>query len=289
MVDSHYKFNEIIACPISKQRMILKNDKYWSESLKCDFNPADMDFRILKNNIADFQKFWAWGQKDYEEWEDKHYLNNPNLNLLEERESLKSVYSLLNTESYSGSIIDVGGGLGLAKYFFPNSKLFCVSDPYNFVDHLNLLKGCANLKQFKEIYPFLFDHSINYVCSDSEYLPFLSNIADVVHMRSCIDHFLNPEAALIEARRILKKRGHLIVGNSLETELGDNKIVLLKENIKNIIKRVFGKFEHDHHTWHPTIENLEKLFESTGFKIIDKIFQPSFEGKVVYYKLGIKN
>jgi len=274
----------MLACPLSKEPLVKVGCGFYSRVLEKVYYFEDMDFRILPNRTTEYQQFWSWGQKDYEKWEEDCYLNSERLDLLAERNALVEVYEKLGLSDATGTVIDIGGGLGLAKYFFPVASNFYVADPFHYNKHLRMLKECTNIERFRETYPFLFDSCIQYLCCDSEYLPFLNGSADIVHMRSCVDHFLNPEASLLEARRILKKDGYLIIGNSLDS-VDERKSLQILEEIKNYVKSLSGRREHDHHTWHPTENNLESLIHNTGFKIKMKLYQESYQKRVIYFLL----
>jgi hypothetical protein len=109
------------------------------------------------------------------------------------------------------------------------------------------------------VYPFL-GAEVDFVIGHGENLPFRSNAFDIVHLRSVIDHFLNPELALREVYKVMKKSGVLIIGVSLE-KLDSSVLSKIKKILKNLN---VVKAQHDHHSWHPSIENLRILCTSTG-------------------------
>jgi SAM-dependent methyltransferase len=87
--------------------------------------------------------------------------------------------------------------------------------------HIDIFGQNSNLPELVAVCPFLPD-ALNFICADAEFLPIQQMSFDVVHMRSCIDHFLNPELALFEAHRVLQRTGQLIVGASLFEEGGES-------------------------------------------------------------------
>ncbi|MBA7584534.1 hypothetical protein ES708_26489 [subsurface metagenome] len=108
-------------------------------------------------------------------------------------------------------------------------------------------------------------------------------------MRSVIDHFLDPVLALLEAFRVLKKGGQLIIGTFvLGGKNGKNRDTF-KENIKNILQLFSPKILYkyiltDHHTWHPKLDELIQLINKCGFNIEKIYWQKGYNEKVCYVK-----
>jgi ubiquinone/menaquinone biosynthesis C-methylase UbiE len=150
------------------------------------------------------------------------------------------------------------------------------------VDPLN--KDASHLKEknhnLLKTYPFMMNQ-FNFVCSFAEHLPFKSMSFDIVHMRSCIDHFLNPVLALNEAYRVLKKNGSIVIG--MYVEGGKSGI---QGKIKNYIKDLLGNIGidrfKDYHVWHPTYSELVSLIEESNFVVEKEVWQPGYNDTVVY-------
>jgi ubiquinone/menaquinone biosynthesis C-methylase UbiE len=118
----------------------------------------------------------------------------------------------------------------------------------------------------------------------AELLPFIHSQFDWVHMRSMLDHVQVPDLALLEAHRVLRNDGNLLVG--LYVEGGKSGNISTKQKVKHLIKDGLSfvginKWK-DHHTWHPTFSNLIKLIEDNGFVVTDVYWQPHWKDQVCY-------
>ena len=103
-------------------------------------------------------------------------------------------------------------------------------------------------------------------------------------MRSMLDHVQIADLAILEAHRVLKKGGNLLIG--LYVEGGKSGNMSSKQKVKHLIKDGlslvgFNKWK-DHHIWHPTYSNLTKLIEDNGFVIQDVYWQPYWNDQVCY-------
>lgn len=220
------------------------------------------DFRL---NFAIFLDDWSSGQSEFEEWF-SGYLKNGELDL--------SFYDLEVSRdaqiyekfviSNKGRVLDVGGQLGhIRKYLNPHQE-YCSLDPF-----IGAHRLAANKKQLFLTYPL--DEPLNLIAGFAEFLPFKEMSFEVVNMRSCLDHFFNPQQALLEAFRVLKPNGHLIIGLTLEGQT-------TKAKIKDLIRPIAGAFFHkfqDHHMWHPTYGNLNALTNNCGFTLVEEFWQTS--------------
>ena len=139
----------------------------------------------------------------------------------------------------SGNCLDIGCG-ALARPSYMNKFInWFGTDPYY---------GNA-----KREFPF--------VQGVAEYLPFADKSFDNVFMGTSIDHFLNPEKAILEARRVLKDNGKILIWYAERTGK------LYDEWLKN------GGMYNKHHKWAWNNNSLKELVESCGFKTltIDKL------------------
>ena len=130
------------------------------------------------------------------------------------------------------------------------------------------------------------NEKINFICGVAEFLPFKENCFNWVHMRSMLDHVQLPDLALIEARRVLKRNGKILIG--LYVEGGKTGRKKASRLIKDFIKETLSFFGFtkwdDHHTWHPSFNNLKKMVTDNGFIIDDIFWQPHWNDQVVYIK-----
>lgn len=252
--------SEILVDPITKKSLHLTNENYYTSEDNFIYSLKDgvPDFRIRLNKS---EKEWTEGQFEFEKWKIK-YLEKGELDnsfYLEEQKRDKPMYDRLKLE---GRVLDVGGQLGnIRKYLYENNE-YCTIDP--FIDVWKLVKNKKNLFAY---YPYHIP--LNFLGGYAEFLPILSKTIGTINMRSCIDHFFNPELALIEANRVLINNGKLIIGMTV-------KIETTKTYIKNIIRNILGlftkKFE-DHHIWHPSRDEIVSLCNSCGFEFEDEIWQ----------------
>ena len=179
-----------------------------------------------------------------------------------------------------GFVLDVGGGMGTTAY-----QAGIPADSYISVDPLVSLWSCLPAEGgFVKHYKSIENH--RRVPGYAEDLPIWNSCVDTVHMRSCLDHFSNPHRALLEARRVLKRDGQLIIGLSLEGAYKINAYGI-KNKLKSVVKRSFlgdfyGHF-FDPHIFHPTSNSLRKLVEIAGFLITDWYLQPGYHN-VVYIR-----
>jgi len=231
------------------------------------------DLRLLNNNVTHDQKIWSDGQKDYEALTSVGPSEGQEYAI--ERAGVKPVYDEI---PIIGRCLDVGGGIGTLRSFLTSTQEYVTCDPF--------LKVFENLEQrhkLVEVYPFLLD-PVNFVCCDAEFLPFAEKSFDTVHMRSVIDHFLSPELALNEAYRTLREDGVLVVGTFVRG--GRSGHELLRQRFRNSVKTVlqFAGIERfrDHHTWHPTYDELVALLGQCGFDVEKVHWQDRHQHTVCY-------
>lgn len=275
-----------LACPISKVPLTLDDDGMLSAP--CGFKYKSNDFRIG----LEFSKDWREGQDEYEAFE-KQWLKTVNQpeNLLSLDNETSDVYESIKMD---GDLLDVGGAYGFViKQAGLDPNRYVSLDPidmnwnrlreYEHIDaHYSICKAAARIRGF------------------AEFLPFTAASFDFVHMRSCIDHFANPKLALMEAFRVLRQDGRLVVGISLEGAYKMEHEESYKKNqvgLRGLLKRVvsrlpilqnlinfirYGEFDrHDHHMFHPTRDSLRELIEQNGFKVEKEIWQQAYHN-VIY-------
>lgn len=159
--------------------------------------------------------------------------------------------------------LDVGcaSGYMISRIYsiFPKAKYFGIDIYENAIDYA------------KKTYP-----DIDFKLASADKLPFKDNSFDVILFYETIEHVENPNNCLMEIKRVLKKRGTLILtmdSGSLLFRL----VWFVWENTKGKI----WKGAHLHPFHH---SQLEKLIQNSGFKIRNKIF--SFFGMEVTFVLG---
>lgn len=276
--------SEILVDPLSKEAInISDKDKYLFSSYgrKYPVTNGIYDLRLLKNEITNDQKLWKKGQIEFEILSSK-IVEYDNVDYDMELKGVSEVYEEI---PIIGTCLDVGGHIGRLRAFLDPTQRYISCDPF-----INVFDGIQNRSSLIKTYPFL-NEPMNFICCDAEFLPFKSNSFNTVHMRSVIDHFLNPELALNEAYRVLDDNGCLVVG--LYVHGGKDGKESFVESIKDVIRSIlpyFGIHKYtDHHIWHPSYLELTKLINECGF-IIDKVYwQKGHNNKVCYIKAIKKN
>lgn len=120
----------------------------------------------------------------------------------------------------------------------------------------------------------IFDHyplltSLNFIEGYAEFLPFKSIVFDAANMRSCINHFFNPELSLLEANRVLSINGNQIIGMTFEIRSFK---FILKESLR-AVSGVFTKKYLDHHICHPIRESVIAMCKTCDFELEDEAWQ----------------
>jgi ubiquinone/menaquinone biosynthesis C-methylase UbiE len=232
-----------------------------------------LDLRIPLRNTLGY-KSWKAGQNFFENWEQhgSGYVNGTE-SYLEEINADKEIYDKFVLED---SVLDVGGLSGTLRHFITQDCKYVCIDPFENAPH-------AFPKEKKEAYKCL-SSPYNFIVGNAEFLPFRENSFQFVHMRSMLDHVQIPDLSLLEANRVLKSDGRLIIGMTVEG--GRNGRISLSEKIKDVLRITLGvvgfKQFVDHHTWHPTHKGLIKLANDNGFIELEEIWQSKWKDRVVY-------
>ncbi len=246
-------------------------------------NPCSPDSFGVKDGVVDARIFlknshghseWASGQFEYEVWEKSSQGYSESVkSYLDEIEYDRPIYEYFKMK---GAILDVGGGAGTVREFLSSSDSYISIDP--FIDAPHTIPH-ARLEAYK-----CLSKPLNFLAAMAEFLPFTSNSFDWVHMRSMLDHVQIPDLALLEAYRVLKPGGFVLIG--MYVEGGENGRLSLKEIVKLLVENTLGRAGidrwKDHHTWHPTYRGLLKLVVDNGFTIKDVFWQPHWKNRVCY-------
>lgn len=250
---------DILVDPISKSNLKRQGNTYISElGFSYCIKEGIPDFRIRLNQ---FEKDWQKGQESYEKWME-YYLNNAEKNnsfYPKELERDAPMYEKLVLE---GRVLDVGGNLGAIRKYMKKQQQHVSIDPF-----INVNKLATGKVNFFKTYPMHIP--LNFIAGFAEFLPFKSASFDTVNMRSCIDHFFNPELSLLETHRVLKENGKVIIGMTVKVNSVKN---TLKENARIVLNLFTSRFE-DNHIWHPTRDELISMFNKCGFHLEDEVWQ----------------
>jgi ubiquinone/menaquinone biosynthesis C-methylase UbiE len=144
-----------------------------------------------------------------------------------------------------GSILDVGGGYGsLRHYIRPAQNLLYVCvDPI-----LKVFENIASNPNLLKAFPS-YNQPCNFLACYAENLPFCEKSFDWVHMRSVLDHFYDPYRAMIEAYRVLKDSGKVLIG----LKITNGQSILKKD--ENAEKTTYVS---------PIVPKVLRLFRSLG-------------------------
>jgi SAM-dependent methyltransferase len=261
-----------LVCPTSKLPFVKQSPEILLS--QCGFQYKNCDFRVG----LEFSKDWSEGQKEYEVFEKKwlEAVNQPK-RLVDLDDEVADVYEKIRMQ---GDILDVGGAYG-----FVVKQAGLDPDHYVSIDPINMdWQRLVEYKHFASHYAICKD--LPRIRGFAEFLPFSDSCFDFIHMRSCIDHFANPNLALREAFRVLRRGGKLVVGISLEgsykRNLGGAKGLLKRLASKSsLVRQIVEVAKNDHHMFHPTMSSLFELIKNNGFAIEQEVWQQAYHN-VIY-------
>ena len=103
-------------------------------------------------------------------------------------------------------------------------------------------------------------------------------------MRSMLDHVQVPDLALLEAHRVLRPGGCILVG--LHVEGGKSGVISLERRVKEGITAGLGLISidrwKDYRVRHPTHTSVCELISSDGFRIENTFWQPHWKDMACY-------
>jgi SAM-dependent methyltransferase len=268
-------FCDLLRDPLSKDHLLIANGNVTSSwGRNYPISHGILDFRLYGSESGVLRE-WSEGQLAYEAFSEHLVTAGTTEHYLKEIESVRPVYEEIPIR---GSCLDVGGFDGRVRHFMPPDARYACVEPCIFA-----VRNIARQPALTSAYPELKDPH-NFVGGHAEHLPIVGEAFDTVHMRSVIDHFVNPLLALMEAARVLRPGGQLIVGVSVEGGLTGipSARERLRELARSILVGLGMERFRDHHIWHPTFPELRDLISRAGF-VLDKVhWQASEGGRVVY-------
>lgn len=127
---------------------------------------------------------------------------------------------------------------------------------------------------------------MNFIAGYAEFLPVEARSFDWVHLRSVLDHLCDPWLALKEAWRVLRPRGRILVGLTIEERvptLGLKNRVhkkLRDEGFRGLVNAVgrralkaVGGSDRGDHTWRLTLRQVRELCREANFRILKETWQ----------------
>lgn len=146
-------------------------------------------------------------------------------------------------------ILDVGCASGW--FIFRISKKFPKAQCYG-IDIYD--KG---IKYAKKVYP-----KIKFKVADAHKIPYKKNTFDLVICTEVLEHLDDPQIAILEIKRVLKKGGFAVI------ELDSAN--LLFSIVWYLWRKLWGKVWNDSHLHSFNVDKLEKMIKSCGLKIKDR-------------------
>tara|TARA_B100000519_G_scaffold95239_1_gene82702 strand:+ start:1428 stop:2240 length:813 start_codon:yes stop_codon:yes gene_type:complete len=232
-----------------------------------------IDARVYLKNTNGYDT-WEFGQEDYISSRSKVH---PTITAEDYRHWILQSKPVYDYFKMTGRILDVGGADGIVRQHLPKDIEFVSTDPW-----IDIITG-ENDPVRASVYTCL-NSPLNFIGATAEFQPFVSEVFDWVHMRSMLDHVQVVDLALLEANRVLKINGKILIG--LYVEGGKTGVISSYEKFKEFVKSGFELFGinrwKDHHLFHPTYEVLLKAITDNGFIVEDTFWQPGHNDHICY-------
>jgi ubiquinone/menaquinone biosynthesis C-methylase UbiE len=257
---------QILVDPVSKKPFVEQSESTFHApcGISYTLKAGVPDFRVGMVRVA---RSWEEGQEEYEKFHEK-YLNLGEADTHLYQEEQRRDAPMYEKLELLGRVLDVGGGLGhIRKYMQPGQEFVSI-DP-----SVGIHERARNRRNLFAAYPL--STPLNLVWGFAEMLPFQDQSFDTVNMRSCIDHFSNPEQALLEAYRVLKPQGRLTIGMTVKSQTVKGRFKDTARDVRGLLLPQF----RDHHIWHPTYLELVALCQGFGFSLLQEVWQTD---EVVY-------
>jgi len=285
--------NERLCCPLCKNSLEKQISKFVCRGCASEYPMREAsqgesvwDFRIHRPpySVPVGSQRWAEMQNEYEEFYDKVVAQD---DFKFHKDAIDSVKEIYNHEFVvEGRILDVGGSFGTLRHYLKMDRVpFYVSvDP-----HINVFDNLGSFPNLLKAYPCL-SSPCNFLACNAEYLPFVKETFDWVHMRSVLDHFEDPYLALRDAYRVLKRGGKILIGLTVyggKSSLSDRycgeesltskvKRKFREGGVKALVEAVWGRIAHesaDHHMFRWDYDDLVDLLHVTKFRIAKEHWQ----------------
>lgn len=293
---------DMLCCPLCKSSLTAAKHQFACVTCGTIFpqRKGVFDFRIRHPEYCrpSGTEKWSEIQDKYEEGEKRKKHKKVLSKYLEAIDSIKEIY----TEEFSltGSVLDVGGYQGRIRDYLPSGDvpLYVSVDTF-----LEAFEDIDSQPELLQAYPCLSE-PCNFLACYAEALPFKSKTFDWVHMQSVHDHLSDPYQAMIEAYRVLKDDGNLLIGlavtggrSTLEAGRKEKptyvspvvrKILRLLKNLGMIkaakyeLKVYSAKPLDDGHMCRWQYEDILDLCKSTNFTITKEHWQKPPYGACIY-------
>ncbi len=147
------------------------------------------------------------------------------------------------------SVLDIATGAGfLALEFAKRAKSVVGCD----LTRNMLLKACEKQKNSGP-------GNIGFLLSDVESLPFPGESFDIVSCRFAFHHFPDPEKALIEMKRVCRKKGRIVIVDGVSSEDRD----------KSLFHNRIEKMRDPSHVRIYALSEMRTMLDNAGAKVAD--------------------
>jgi ubiquinone/menaquinone biosynthesis C-methylase UbiE len=282
MADSSYNvidaLKDILCCPICKGNLSFEGNYTCSECYESydiiELNLIEKSLLTL-NTLVKYPRYclpetyikWRDVQDNYEKFHKKMLLHDDLDVYLSQIDSVDEIYK--KEFMLSGSVLDVGGHQGRLRYFMNNDVNRYVSiEPF-----AEVFNGLNNQPNLLKAYPFI-SKPHDFIVGRAERLPFKSNTFDWVHMRSVVDHFLDPYIALKEACRVLKPGGSLLIGVAILEKMA---VIGQKGNLSSVVYALLSRLKNVFYGKAANVNtDKDHLFHFTYHELLDLILKAKF-------------
>jgi len=196
------KLQSMLVCPICKHSLAFTDALITCSLCHSEFPQTSPDWVDLLPDHRDVpdEKQWHERQVQMEEWY-KGLVSDPR----------RAGKALMNDympharylATLSGSVLDIGGGVGLVRHFLPGDTSYIVLDP-----SLSWLD--IEWKSLSECFPCL-QTLPDFVRGLGENLPFPAESFDAVLAFWSVNHAKNPPQVMHEVARVLRPGGRFLV------------------------------------------------------------------------------
>ncbi len=157
---------------------------------------------------------------------------------------MNEVESAVKGKKING-IVDLGCGTGR----FSEGLAARFDTSVTGIDPSSKMLSQANAKKI--------DDRVRYMIGSSEYIPLLSESADMVFMSMCFHHFNDTEASILECRRILRDDGFLVLRTGTIEQISSYPYVPFFPASYPILEKLLH-----------TVTDTIALFESADFSLV---------------------
>ena len=275
----------LLCCPLCKNRLSHEKDAFTCETCSSTYRSKNFSAGDHEESVFDFRlnhpdyciphnmRRWSELQDLFENTQKPYRKRDTVDRYLGEIDAVKEIY---NDEFHmKGRILDIGGHVGRIRHFLGDDTTLYVSiDPY-----WNSFQDIQKRQNLLQAYPCM-KKACNFLAAHAEYLPFVTNSFDWVHMRSVVDHFADPYLAFKEAFRVLRPNGYLLVGLVITEKLtkkhAKKRRNIVARGVKKLKKgksysfwkdsRIYGGADDDH-MFRLKYHELIDLLSTTGFEL----------------------